>query len=111
MPTADLIVQWVLPTLATAILLVAFRSGWPGRWPTALWRHGRLPVFLATRLLYAVLLFVILDYWAASDAFAWKTHSDEVRLFSVPLKPLSIALSLLVLWMVWRARRPSSEGG
>ncbi len=68
----------ILPSAATLALLLFLRTGWPEGRGTATFERLWIPLFVLSRVIYAVVLYVLLDYETASDSWYWKVYSLKV---------------------------------
>lgn len=95
----DLLFQVGLPTVASALLCVGLGSlAAPGRprlpGSAALWS-----VFAVTRVAYPLLLFVVLDFEAASDSAFWKRSSAFILEGAVPARDYLWHYGPLLAWV------------
>jgi hypothetical protein len=77
--TTDIFVTWVLPSMASLLLLVYLRTPTAGAGgPTTWLDRGWIPLFILSRVFYALLLFGLFNFDSPSDSWAWKLHSQSV---------------------------------
>ncbi len=74
----DILITWVLPSLASLLLVLVFRTGWPTGRSTVWFDRNWIPLFLLSRAVYALILFVLFSFDSFSDSWAWKVHSTSV---------------------------------
>lgn len=73
----DILITWVLPTLASLLLLVCLRDEPAAERCRLRFQRTWLPLFVLSRVVYALLLFVLFDFESFSDSWAWKVHSQS----------------------------------
>jgi hypothetical protein len=101
--SARFVVEWIVPILGTATLLaVLFLARTPERLEVA-WRRGALPWFLATRVLYLVVLHGALAVPLASDLGPLASYTRQAS-WGVPGLDFNHPYAPGFPWMLWLAR-------
>ncbi len=74
----DILITWVLPGLSSLLLVLCLRDEQAGDRCRVCLDRNWIPLFVLSRVVYALILFVLFDFDSFSDSWAWKVHSQSI---------------------------------
>jgi hypothetical protein len=80
----SLLIHWLLPGVATVLLLAGLRRRWPRQLPPEVWTRWAIPVFLLTRVAYIPILYSLPGFQGGGDFLWWVSHSRPILDGKVP---------------------------
>jgi hypothetical protein len=92
-------VRWVLPAMGTLLLLLLFWVGPRAPWVLPAWRRWGWAAWLLSRPVYALVLYLLLDYRGSGDFAYWVRWAREAQEGGMPGRDFGLGYGPFYTWL------------